>query len=77
MANDDEDAITDQQRCEEWAEMDGIDNEKKPEYLAECLSNLQYDDESDETDASTEEWGTRLCAAFSLLAWDHSSLLLR
>lgn len=55
MANDDEDAITDQQRCEEWAEMDGIDNEKKPEYLAECLSNLQYDDESDETDASTEE----------------------
>lgn len=55
IANDDEDTITDQQRCEEWAEMDGIDNEKKPEYLAECLSNLQYDDESDETDASSEE----------------------
>ncbi len=55
IANDNEDTITDQQRCEEWAEMDGIDNERKPEYLEECLSNLQYDDESDETDASAEE----------------------
>jgi hypothetical protein len=43
-ANDEEDTITDQQRCEEWAEMDGIDSDKKAEYIAECLSNLQYDD---------------------------------
>lgn len=58
MANEDyEDTITDQQRCEEWAVMDGIDEENKQEYMSECISNLQYDEgiNDENGDAIVEE----------------------
>jgi hypothetical protein len=54
-----DDAMTDQQRCEEWASMDGIDNENKGDYVAECLSSLQNDvygtdDVNEEADEGAE-----------------------
>ena len=46
IANEEE-TITDQQQCEEWAKMDGIAAENSSEYIADCLTNLQYDDETE------------------------------
>jgi hypothetical protein len=55
MANEAEDTITNQQRCEEWFLIDGIDDENKADYMAECLSNLQYEDDSNEESATVED----------------------
>lgn len=45
---DEESLLTDQQRCEEWAEMDGIEAESKADYMQECLQNLNYADQVEE-----------------------------
>lgn len=45
-AEDDEDQnteITDQQRCEEWAVMDGIAKEDLANYMKECIASLGYE----------------------------------
>ncbi len=43
--------ITDKQRCEEWAEMDGIPQEDMGDYMKECLSSLNYEAEMSEEEA--------------------------
>jgi hypothetical protein len=48
-----DDGMTDQQRCEEWAAMDGIDSDNNDDYVTECLSSLQHD--VHETDDVNEE----------------------
>ncbi|GAA6135343.1 hypothetical protein NBRC116188_21330 [Oceaniserpentilla sp. 4NH20-0058] len=35
--------MSDQQRCEEWAEIDGIGQEDMKGYIQECLSSLNYE----------------------------------
>lgn len=46
---DEETVLTDQQRCEEWAEMDGIEPENKADYMQECLQNLNYAEQEEQT----------------------------
>jgi len=41
---DQESDVSDQQRCEEWAVMDGISQEDMKGYVQECLSSLNYED---------------------------------
>jgi hypothetical protein len=55
MATED-DAMTDQQRCEEWAAMDSIHSDNINDYVTECLSSLQHD--VYETDDDNEEGDT-------------------
>jgi len=43
--------ISDKQRCEEWAEMDGIAQEDMGDYMKECLSSLNYEAEMSEEGA--------------------------
>ncbi len=43
--------ITDKQRCEEWAEMDGNPQEDMGDYMKECLSSLNYEAEMSEEEA--------------------------
>jgi len=49
---------TDEQRCQEWAEMDGIAAEEMSGYMTECLSSLNYEEsvevESDGSEAEVE-----------------------
>lgn len=45
---------TDEQRCQEWAEMDGIAAEELGGYMKECLSSLNYE-ESVEAEAESSE----------------------
>ncbi|WP_283787260.1 hypothetical protein QNI23_011485 [Bermanella sp. WJH001] len=41
--------ISDKQRCEEWAEMDGIAKEDLKDYMKECIASLGYEaDENEE-----------------------------
>jgi DNA primase len=35
--------ITDQQRCTEWAQMDGIAKEDLADYMKECIASLGYE----------------------------------
>lgn len=47
--------VTDQQRCQEWAAIDGIAQEDMKGYMEECLSSLNYEsDMGDETAAEME-----------------------
>jgi len=47
---DQESELTDQQRCEEWAAIDGIAQEDLQGYVQECLASLNYEENmADET----------------------------
>lgn len=37
--------ISDQQRCTEWAVMDGIEKEDMADYMQECIASLGYEPE--------------------------------
>lgn len=45
---DEEGEISDQQRCEEWAQIDGIGQDDMQGYLQECLSSLRYEESMQE-----------------------------
>ncbi|MGR6874595.1 hypothetical protein ACU6U9_20400 [Pseudomonas sp. HK3] len=49
--------ISDQQRCEEWAEMDSVAKEDFNEYMKECIASLgsSVDEDPSEDEQEPEE----------------------
>jgi len=52
---DQEAEMSDQQRCEEWAAIDGIAQEDMQGYIQECLASLNYEDSMGEETAAEVE----------------------
>ena len=53
---DQEIEITDQQRCTEWAEMDGTESAQMASYMKECLASLGHDTGENEEPVQEQDY---------------------